>query len=278
MYLTPSVQAPSFGYGDELMAAGHAQTVYDRDPSMRVAICNLKGRPRWDPLWDGNPVIARPDAVFAGEPVHRIHNAIGCRPYIQYPFTHAIGWKFTAWRARDHRGRLYLDPRELDRGARTQERFGSFVVIEPSPIAASNPNKAWPADYFAQLVLLCPDVTFVQIAHPEARLLFHVVPVPVATFRDACGILQYAAAYVGPEGGLHHAAAALSVPAVVIFGGCCSVDTTGYPEHTNLADRGPETPCGRWRRCDHCARAMRAITPATVAESLRAQLRTEVPA
>jgi Glycosyltransferase family 9 (heptosyltransferase) len=264
------------GYGDELLAAGHAQTVYDRDPSRRVAICDRRGRSRWSEIWPGNPIIATPAEVAAGEPVHRIRNATGCRPYIKYPFTTATGVHFTGWRARDHRPRLYLDASELGRGEAIARQYRSFVVVEPSPILKSNPNKIWPAESFARLVGMYPEIAFVQLAHPEARILCNVATIPVRTFREACGILRYAAAYVGPEGGLHHAAAALGVPAVVIFGGCMSVEATGYPDQINLADEGPETPCGRWLPCDHCRAAMAAITVETVAGALETVLAAEV--
>lgn len=260
------------GFGDELLAAGHAQAVYDQDPSKRVAICNVVDRVRWDDLWTGNPIIASPQEVAAGEPVHRIKNAVGCRPYLKYPFSHATGWRFTNWRARDHRGKLYLTEAELDAGARFARVLSPFVLIEPSPIAASNPNKAWPPASFERLIAMSSDLTFVQLAHREMRPIFGIVPVPTRSFRESCAVLRYASAYVGPEGALHHAAAILGVPAVVIFGGCASVSTTGYPEQLNLADSGRETPCGRWLPCEHCARAMRAITPEIVSEALSAVL------
>ena len=60
-----------------------------------------------------------------------------------------------------------------------------------------------------------------------------------------------------PEGGLHHAAAALGTPTIVIFGGFISPRQTGYPHQVNLFTGG--TPCGMRRRCDHCEQAMRRV-------------------
>lgn len=260
------------GFGDELMAAGHAQRVYDRDPSKRVAICDRNGRARWDPLWDGNPIIAPPHRVEACEDVHRIQNALGCRPYIKYPFTRSSGWTFTNWRAADHLGRLYLTEQEQANGAHVRQALGSFVVIEPSPVSKSNPNKAWGFDRFVALVKANPSQRFVQFKHPDAKLIKGVTAVPAPTFRDACGVLAASAGYVGPEGGLHHASAVLGVPAVVIFGGCASVKTTGYPMHINLADDGPETPCGKWLPCAHCQAAMAKITVEQVTQAMRRML------
>ena len=246
--------------------------MYDADPSKRVAICDLRWHPRWHPLWEGNPVIATPKEVTAGEPVHKIQNCVGARPYLKYPFTTKTGWVFTNWRADDHRSKIYLSLKERALGIQARERLGPFVVMEPSPKSLSNPNKKWPREKFAGLITACPDVTWVQLHHPEATSLDGAHQIGASTFRNACAVLSSAAAYVGPEGGLHHAAAALGIPAVVIFGGCASVKTTGYKEHINIEDSGPQSPCGRWENCPHCVDAMAKITPEMVAAALRGVL------
>lgn len=85
-------------------------------------------------------------------------------------------------------------------------------------------------------------------------------------FWRACAILSRASAYVGHEGGLHHAAAALGIPGVVIFGGFISPETTGYDCHVNLFTGG--NACGNRTPCMHCRDAMNRITPEAVAEAL----------
>lgn len=65
---------------------------------------------------------------------------------------------------------------------------------------------------------------------------------------------------------MHHAAAALGIPAVVIFGGYVSPAQTGYAAQMNLFTGGQ--PCGRRTECAHCADAMSDITPAMVADAL----------
>lgn len=261
------------GLGDELLAAGHAQRVYDETTSRRVAICDLQGKARWHPLWDGNPIIAPPDRVERGEKVHRIQNASGCRPYVKYPFTRDTGWTYTDWRARDHRGRIYLTAEERQWASRVREAIGPFVLIEPSAKRVASPNKSWPFERYAQLVHQTQDVVrFVRFMHEDPRPLPGVTHKTAPTFRHAIALLSRATAYVGTEGALHHAAAVVGIPAVVIFGGSIPVDNLGYPEHVNLADDGPGSPCGRWLPCDHCRRAMDRITVDRVVDSLMAVL------
>ena len=64
----------------------------------------------------------------------------------------------------------------------------------------------------------------------------------------------------------NHAAAALDVPSVVIFGGYISPKQTGYSTQENIFTGGE--PCGMRIPCDHCATAMKAIDPEMVAEKL----------
>lgn len=250
------------------MAAGQAQRVYEADPSKRVAICDVSWRPRWCEIWEGNPILVRPEETHR-EAVHLIRNAKFCRPYIQYPFTRDTGWRWTDWKARDHVGRLYLTDAERALGRRLRAS-GPFVLIEPSILGDSTRNKDWGIDRYRELVAACPEIPFVRVLYQDIRqLVGNVREVGPITFRQVVGILQEAAFYVGAEGALHHAAAAVGKPAVVIFGGSVNVETLGYPTHVNFADTGPGSPCGRWWPCDHCQQALARITVEEVAAAVR---------
>jgi hypothetical protein len=256
------------GLGDEIMAAGCAQRAFAADPSKRVAICDAAGTPRWHDLWEGNPIIAPPAAVRAGEPVTRIINAAGARPYVQ-SFSREEGWKFTpGWRARDQVGRLYLTHQERTIGLQLRER-GPYVLLEPSLKGVQTRNKAWGFGKWLGLVKACPEVKFVRVLHEDRRTLPIAHQFPDLGFRQVLGLLASASAYVGPEGGLHHAAAALGVRAVVVFGGCIDPAVMGYPTHVNVADIEPGSPCGRYAPCTHCAEAMRRISVQQVTDALR---------
>jgi ADP-heptose:LPS heptosyltransferase len=80
--------------------------------------------------------------------------------------------------------------------------------------------------------------------------------------------LARAKLYIGAEGGLHHAAAALGVPAVVLFGGFIPPLVTGYETHINLTG-GAQEACGSLKPCDHCRKAMDAISVEEVAAAAR---------
>lgn len=263
------------GYGDEIVAAGQAQRLYDADPSKRVAIYGLDG-PRWHPIWEGNPIIAPPHDLVPGMPVHRVDNGPNLRPYIKNPFEREEGWIFNrAFRCKDYPAHLYLTAAERDRGVRLRAAIGPYVLIEPF---TKHKNFRWPLSRWTDLVARCPDLTFVQHLHAES------VPVPgvryeTATFREACGLVAAADVYVRSESGMCHAAAALGVWQVTIFGGCMDPFVMGgYPRQAILADVSEGSPCGRWLPCTHCDAVMAKISVEHVETALRASLQVRMAA
>jgi len=263
------------GFGDEILAAGQAQRLYAHNPFRRVAICDQQSRPRWHPIWDGNPILATPADVDQGEDVQRLMNAPGCRPYIVYPFTEDTGWTFnTAFRAREHVARIYLTVDELRFGVQLQQQIGPYVLIEPY---SKHDNLRWPFESWVTLIAALPDLTFVQHTHVEST---RVVPgardVMTRTFRDACGLLASARLYVRGESGMCHAAAALGIPQVTIWGGCMDWNVLGgYPKQIGILNYTGGSPCGRWHPCDHCRRAMAEISVEQVVQSIQTMLTQE---
>ena len=253
------------GWGDEIMVTAQARKLQERD-RRQVVVVDYWGRPRWHPIWANNPRIARPPA-HSTRPLQVLRNYPGNRPYLDYakfnnrdrnsPFV------YTDWRVEP--GEIYLTESERDRN------FPGSVIIEPTikPGAAS-PNKDWGWSRWQALAYELRDLPLLQIGPmPGTRILDGVDYVPTNDVRAAAGMLASAALYVGPEGGLHHAAAALGVRAVVIFGGFISPATTGYDLHTNVFTGG--RACGMRVPCRHCEEAMAAIHPWQIAELARAR-------
>lgn len=254
------------GWGDEIVAAGQAQRLYDADPSARVAIYGINGQPRWHPIWDGNPILATPDDVAGGERVQELVSGPDCRPYIVYPFTSETGWTFNCnFRCRDHVARIYLTEQEEALSHRVRETYGRYVLIEPY---TKHANFQWPHERWTAFVASRPDLTFVQHTHQDSRHVAGAHPVP-ASFREACGLIALSDAYLRSESGLCHAAAALGTRQVTLFGGCMDAEVMGgYRGQTCLVDDGSGSPCGAWKPCEHCREAMDRITVQDVSQAL----------
>lgn len=250
------------GIGDEIMASGHARVVSERT-GKRVRILDLRGRGRWEDVWEGIPWIARPQERGG---LVNITNGPQCRPYVAYPFTRERGQRWTDWRARDHVGAIVLKPEETAFAERMLASIGPFIVIEPTILAKSNPNKQWGKWDELAAILTGRGHKVVQLGADRSAVLAgveHFIRTP--SFRRAAAVLSRATAAVLPEGGLHHAAAVLGIPAVVLFGGFISPETTGYPIHINIAEG---EPCGMWKPCDHCKEIWARLSPEYVASQL----------
>ena len=261
------------GLGDEIMVTGEVVRAQRTNPTP-IIVLDKHGLPRWHPLWEGNRRIVR---AF-GTDCRRIVNGSGCRPYIDYAAMkrwaaerglewdandRAIPWQ---WRA-DYRavpGELFLHPNE-ERFARIVEPIGPFVLVEPR-VKADRSNKDWGWGRWESLIGARPDIQWAQVGPHGARKIAGATMIETGDFRQALAVLARAAAFVGTDGALHHAAAALGVPAVVIWGGFTSPRNLGYDAQENLHDGGD--PCGARRPCDHCAKAMTAIAPADVSAAL----------
>jgi ADP-heptose:LPS heptosyltransferase len=85
-------------------------------------------------------------------------------------------------------------------------------------------------------------------------------------------VLSLAKGFVGSDGGLHHAAAALNIPATVVWGGFASYKNLGYPDHINIHIEDENTPCGEFSDCLHCRAIMDSITPEMVIDGIQAMV------
>jgi hypothetical protein len=244
------------GWGDELMIAGEARRIHQQCGGKVSILSRLGGKALSSPLWRRISYIAQP-----GEPaISSIIDSPEHRPY-RAAFD-ALG---SIWREyRPLPAEISFSDAELQ----FAEPFGSgFVVIEPHIKAGRDggDNKQWGWQRYSKLVALRPEERWIQLSQPEKPTLPGVTHVRTKSFRQACAVLARAAAYVGPEGGFHHASAAVGIPAVVIFGGYISPKVTGYEGHINLFS-GNGLGCGRNAKCE-CS-CMERISPEEVADAL----------
>lgn len=251
------------GYGDQLMATGMARGAKAR--GKRIAFGDGK-RILWsagaEEIFRDNPNIAAPGSerdwdiewveYYKGK---RIYNRQGDGRWIwNYSFKALSGELFFSEAEQRH----------------ALQSVSDFVLMEPNvPQQKSvSKNKDWGFEKYVSLARKFSLAGFrvSQFAASRAvQSLDCAVTIDARSFRQAVSILSRAVLYVGPEGGLHHGAAAVSVPAVVLFGGFIPPQVTGYDEHINLT--GGAEACGSLAPCDHCKAAMNAISVDEVYEA-----------
>jgi hypothetical protein len=232
------------GFGDALLGTGIAKRARLRNPGKPIAIGDGT-RIEWlEEIHGGNPYLTKeitPGCIW-------VHCHKGFRPYVDAEKSTALKY---VWK-RDFKaspGELFLTADELDEWDQS-----GFIFIEPNIKGWLGPNKDWGFEKWQKVVQSLPDVRFIQ---GPGRKLDGVEQVETQSFRQACALLSRAAFFVGTDGGLHHAAAALNKPAIVVWGGYTHPRNLGYDTHVNIHS-GVE-PCGNVKPCEHCKRAMDQI-------------------
>lgn len=246
------------GLGDEVIVTAHAKRMQQSNP-LPVAVIDKRGRRRSHPIWFNNPRIAAPE--YAGE-VQTLDMRGGNRPYIDYMRSTPDRWQWKTYQCEP--GEIYLTADE-----RANARLASDAIIfEPNIKQGAPSNKRWNWEYWQTLADKCAQrgLTVVQMGSEYDPRLRGVKNFTTRDFRQACGILSGARAIVTHEGALHHAAAALSIPAVVIRGGFIGPTVTGYDGQFDFFLPTEKHPigCGFRIGCAHCAAIMDAIKPRTV--------------
>lgn len=246
------------GYGDCLMSIGEAKRIHQRH-QQPVLITDTLGRPVRSDLFTGVPYLIT--RAQRGIRYQRHVNCPGHRPYIHSKTPQRWTWKEYQPEPAD----VVLTERELV----DTDRFRGCVMLEPNVKDIGHRNKDWGWQHWLALAKLldAEGIPVVQCFRSGDRLLPTGHQVLTPSFRHTLAVLSKCRAYVGPEGGLHHGAAAMRVPAVVIFGGFISPRQTGYSTHRNLFTGGE--PCGSRVDCAHCRTAMNAITPTMVLAELK---------
>ena len=260
------------GAGDQLIGSGLARDAWTKR-GVKVALGD-GNRVIWDKhseqVFRNNPNIVYPGNE-ARSKVEWVAFYKGSRGYNRQGPGHWI-WNMD-WRCVP--GEIYLSHGEEAAGRRHGK---GFVVIEPNVVRwkSSSANKDWGVERYQALAerLLEDGKQVVQLFprqdNGESLKLSGVKIVKTDTFRDAVAVLKNAAIYVGAEGGLHHAAAAVGVRGVVIFGGWIPPQVTGYDMHTNIASS--DHFCGSFKPCEHCREALAAISVETVFSATKERL------
>ena len=160
-------------------------------------------------------------------------------------------------------GEIYFSEQEQDEISKINSEY---IVVEPNvkKMYAHTVNKAW----HGWEQLFKHDLPWLQLGDVSVERYTNWKE--TATFRDALKVLSKAKLFVGTDGGLHHAAAALGIPSVVIWTGFTSPRHLGYDTHRNIHD-GSE-PCGTYDSvCQHCLLKSKAITVEQVLDAVNTE-------
>jgi ADP-heptose:LPS heptosyltransferase len=255
------------GFGDEILSSGLARGLFAQ--GKRAAFGDGR-KILWGPwcaeIFRGNPNIACPGSEGAADLIWIAHYK-GNRLYNKLDKTRSRWiWNYN-YRARP--GEMFFNKIEIDRSLHVGK---NFIYVEPNvPWQKSvAPNKDWGLkNYQAVVDLLIADGYDVAQSHYGRHKLKRVRFISTPWFRDALATMRLARVALVPEGGMHHGAAAVGTPAVVIFGGFIPPAVVGYDMHVNLT--GGAEACGSLYKCVHCRAAMEKISVEEVYQAVKSQ-------
>jgi Glycosyltransferase family 9 (heptosyltransferase) len=250
------------GFGDAIMASALARGLHAQGKRAAFFVPGANPqRIKWtgycDDIFTHNPNIARPD-------MERQPNLVWFPHYKKiFPYCSYDGprrkwiWKMD-FKAQP--GEFFFTPEEL-----ALPLPKPFIVIEPN-IAWQrqvNHNKDWGEGKYEKLARMLIDDghTVVQFIHGNSRRRIdgaHQLPTP--KFHQAAAMMSSASLIIAPEGANHHAAAALGVPAVIVWGDWSPTETMGYDGQIKLTGSNPRQACGNTYNCTHCRNAMNNIS------------------
>lgn len=240
------------GLGDEIMALGRLERLFEQT-----------GKPgnvlRVDTDSPGAPTYPREHDAWRGNPAYnpRTHfGVVDCavsRPYIK-TWKHRQAVFNMDYRPRA--GRVYL----TDDDWAFMPVDPPYAVVAPHLKDGASPNKSWGVSRWEAVIENFPIPVYQLESSPHAKIIKGAKPIITPTFRHALAVIARAAVVMCNEGGTHHMAASMGVPAVVFFGAFTPPQVTGYGFHYNMAVDTPGGYCGRWDACPHCAAARAQVS------------------
>ena len=246
------------GTGDALMASGEARQAYAKD-GFPVLIVGRGNTPQWSDVFTGVPYLLRRPIASR---YTTIVNGSGLRPYIA-----AHNDKLWTWKPyRPSPAEVVFTQQERS----FARRYRGAVMVEPHGKEIGHKNKDWGFNKWSEIDRYLHEmgIRTIQCGPQGVRPLPFAERVVTPSFRHALAVLSYTKAFVGGEGGLTHGAAAVNVPAVIVFGGFISPRVTGYDTNVNIFT-GTDLGCGSRVDCSHCRECMDKIPVEQVVNSLR---------
>ena len=269
------------GLGDDLMWLGEASKVHEKNPDAVIH----DGR-EYSPVWKHNDWVVSPDYNGPKKKLLVPRKPNGNRWYIQ-------GWgpgKIYYKKYNPLPAPYVFHRTEMDTAASILFNNGidkqPFVIVNPDTKNTTlSVNKDWGFSRWQQLTdMLSKHITVVRVkpdgpvkdvsgyVQYNQKTLDNAINISENDIRISFAIMAQAQAIITSEGALHHFAAAIDMPAYVIYGGAIHPQQTGYNNRNQTNYVYGNEPCGSQVPCDHCKEAMASIKPQTIFEDVMNQL------
>ena len=172
---------------------------------------------------------------------------------------------------------LYFDNEEISSAQYLVGELKDFVVIEPQSNDEYTVNKKYPIAKWQYVAdeLIKDGHNVVQIGRKtiDQKLKGVIDLTGKTSFREAAAVISLSKLFVSSEGGLMHAANAVSTESVILYTGFIHPTMTCYPENTNIWIGKNHGPCGLKIECQHCKKEALAHNPEEIVEAVRSKIK-----
>lgn len=145
-----------------------------------------------------------------------------------------------------------------------------WVAIQSDGYSQWTTNKNWGSSKFEAVArALAQRYSLVQLGvASDPALSVDLNLCGKVSAREAAVVLGSCKRFIGQEGYLMHAAAAVEVPSVIIYGGFIAPWQSGYPQNVNLYNPVPCAPCWLTTPCPNARVCLEEITVNNVLEAV----------
>ena len=206
---------------------------------------------------------------FSLSPFSFVKNFPGHRPYIKKANANHLQFKSSDFR----NANVLFKQALVETFAPIHEK--SYILIAPEiKGTVSGTNKQWPLEYYDELALRLKhdNCTVIEVNSSGKPLLKNTKFIPTENLSKLLNLIKNASLVVSNEGGVHHMAGVLGVPAIVIFGSYISPTITGYDSHINIffPHDNKINGCGSLKKCIGCEETMKDISPNFIYRKVKA--------
>ncbi|MBL0743062.1 glycosyltransferase family 9 protein [Chryseolinea lacunae] len=174
----------------------------------------------------------------------------------------------------DTQVQLFLTEREDSEGKEAIASFKKPIAVCPSTVSFK--NKQWILERWEDLIKAMPSYSFVQLGGKNDPLLKGAIDFRGQPVRKSVAILKHTLCYVGVDSFLGHAAAAVNVPGVVLFGPS-PFHMFAQASNTNVIRRTSCSPCSgliNQSQCPYNHECMRKIQVNDVKKEILKKMET----
>jgi len=278
---------PEWGFGDHLMLAAVIEGIKAEHPDLRIRVAAdhpeiFAHNPRLEAVVPAGRLRKSAPSEFA-----RYREVVRRPPAARYLQTsgHLLDDMYDCigvpLHERPHRPRIYLTWRERRYRRRELEALPRPRIAVAAHGAASVklPNKIYPPEQWQQLArgLAALGGSVLQVgSRTEGPLLPAALDYRDLGYRQTASLLARCDLLVTHVGGIMHLAAAVALPAVILYGAAEHPAVSGYPWNHNLYTPIECGPCWMTDPCSHHS-CMRRLTPALVLQAVDSALRDSTP-